>query len=203
MADRHHIGVLFNMAWWLCAVLNAQSCPTLCNLMDCSPPGSSIHGDSPGKNTGVGCRALLQGIFPIQGLNPGLPHGRQILYHLSHEGSPSILAWVAYPLSRGSSQPRNWTGVFWITGGFLTSRATREAHKYSVFTLDPHWNTVEFPANSRAKWYYRKQLRIRHYALSPQFWELTLPSQSHWKLFTRVIQWFLNLTAFKSPVDIG
>ena len=57
-----------------CAVpcLVAQSCLTLCNPMDCSPPGSSFHGDSPGKNTGVGCHALLQGIFPIQGSNPGL-----------------------------------------------------------------------------------------------------------------------------------
>ena len=54
--------------------LVAQSCLTLCNPMDCSPPGSSAHGDSPGKNTGVGCHALLQGIFPTQGLNSGLPH---------------------------------------------------------------------------------------------------------------------------------
>ena len=44
--------------------------------------------DSPGKNTGVGCHFLLQGIFPAQGWNPGLPHCRQILYHLSHQGSP-------------------------------------------------------------------------------------------------------------------
>ena len=43
------------------------SCPTLFDPMDCSPPGSSVHGDSPGKNTGVGCHALLQGIFPTQG----------------------------------------------------------------------------------------------------------------------------------------
>ena len=42
--------------------------------MDCSPPGSSVHGDSPGKNTGVGCHALLQGIFLTQGSKPGLPH---------------------------------------------------------------------------------------------------------------------------------
>ena len=55
---------------------------------DCSLPGSSTHGDSPGKITGVGCHALLQGIFPTQGLNPGLPHCRCILYHLSHQGSP-------------------------------------------------------------------------------------------------------------------
>ena len=46
----------------MCANL-LQSCPTLCDSMDCSPPGSSVHGDSPGKNTGVGCYALLQGIF--------------------------------------------------------------------------------------------------------------------------------------------
>ena len=42
----------------------------LCDPMDCSPSGSSVHGDSPGKNTGVGCYALLQGIFPTQGSNP-------------------------------------------------------------------------------------------------------------------------------------
>ena len=50
----------------------AQSCPTLCDPMHCSPPGSSVHGDSPGKNAGVGCHSLLQGIFLTQGLNPSL-----------------------------------------------------------------------------------------------------------------------------------
>ena len=44
-----------------------QLCPTLCNSMDCSPPGSSIHEDSPGKNAGVGYHTLLQGIVPTQG----------------------------------------------------------------------------------------------------------------------------------------
>ena len=53
----------------------------------CSPPGSSVHGDSSGKNTGVDCHALLQGIFPNQGSNPGLPHCSWILYHLNHQGS--------------------------------------------------------------------------------------------------------------------
>ena len=101
----------------------AQSCPTLCDPVDCSPPGSSVHGilqakileywcvqslshvglfvmvidcsppgyvvlgDSPGKNTRVGCHALLQGIFPTQGQNPGLPYCRWILYQLSYQGS--------------------------------------------------------------------------------------------------------------------
>ena len=58
----------------------------ICDPMDCGLPGSSVHGDSPGKNTGVVCHALLQGIFPTQGSNPGLPHCRQILHHLSHQG---------------------------------------------------------------------------------------------------------------------
>ena len=65
--------------------------------MNYSPPGSSVHGDSPGKNPGVGCHALLQEIFPTQGLNLGLLHYKQILYHLSHQGSPCILEWVAIP----------------------------------------------------------------------------------------------------------
>ena len=83
--------------------------------------------NSPGKNTGVGSLSLLQGIFPTQGLNPGLPHCRQILYQLSQKGSPRILEWVAYPFSRGSSWPRNQTGVSCIAGGFFTNWAIRGA----------------------------------------------------------------------------
>ena len=84
-----------------CAVLYVvtQSCSTLCNLMDCSPSGSSVHGGSPGKKTGVACHSLLQGIFPTQGLNSGLQRCRWILYHLNQHGSPRILEWVAYPFS--------------------------------------------------------------------------------------------------------
>ena len=66
----------------------AQSCPTLCDPMDCSPPGSSVRGDSPGKNTGVGWHALLQGIVPTQGLNPRLLHYQVDLLPLSHLESP-------------------------------------------------------------------------------------------------------------------
>ena len=64
--------------------------------MDCSPPGSSVLGDSPGYNTGVGCHSLLQGIFPIQGSNPVLLHCKQILYHLSHQGSPYLCINIQY-----------------------------------------------------------------------------------------------------------
>ena len=60
--------------------LVTQSCPTLCDPVDCSPPGSSVPGIPPGKNSGMGCHAVLQGIFLAQGWNPGLLHCRQILY---------------------------------------------------------------------------------------------------------------------------
>ena len=83
--------------------------------------------NSPGKNTAEGCHFLLHVIFLTQGSNPGLPHCRRIIYQLSHKGSPRILEWVAYPFSSGSSQPRNWTGVFCIAGGFFTNWAMREA----------------------------------------------------------------------------
>ena len=69
----------------------AQSCPTL---------GYTVH-NSPGQESGVGSHSLLQGIFPTQGLNPGLVHCRQIFYQLSHQGSPRILEWVAHLLFQG------------------------------------------------------------------------------------------------------
>ena len=72
-------------------VTSVQSCPTLCDSMDYSPPGSSVHGDAPGKNTEVDYHALLQGIFPTQGSNPGLPHCMWILYQLSYQGCYSFI----------------------------------------------------------------------------------------------------------------
>ena len=64
---------------------STQLSPTLCDPMDCSWPDSSDHGDSPGKNTGVGCHALLQGIFPIWELNQCLLHCTRILYQVSYQ----------------------------------------------------------------------------------------------------------------------
>ena len=106
------------MATWPFAVKVkvAQSCLTLCDPMDCI-----AHGILQAKNAGVGSLSLLQGIFPTQGSNPGLPHCRQILYQMSHKGSPRILEWVVYPFSSRSSRPRNWTGVSCIADGFFTN----------------------------------------------------------------------------------
>ena len=100
-----------------------QSCPTLCDPMDCTVPWNS-----PGQNTGVGSLSLLQGIFPAQGLNPGLAHCRWILYQLSHKRSPRILELVAYPFFSRSSRPRDRTGVSWTAGRFI--------RWYTYFSLD-------------------------------------------------------------------
>ena len=77
----------------------------------------------------MGWHDLLHGIFSIQGSNPGLMHFRQILYQLSHKGSPRILEWIAYPFSRGTSRPRNQTGVSCTAGGFFNSWATQQAQR--------------------------------------------------------------------------
>ena len=76
----------------------AQSCPTLCDPMDCSL-NRLCPWDFPGNSTGVDCHFLLQGIFLTQGSNRGLPRCRQMLYHLSHQGSQRscgfiVLTWT-------------------------------------------------------------------------------------------------------------
>ena len=71
-------------------VLSLSDMSDILQPMDCSPPGSSVHGDSPGKNTGVGSHSLLRGIIPTQASNPGVLHYRQILYCLSHQRCPRL-----------------------------------------------------------------------------------------------------------------
>ena len=87
-----------------CAVqcLVAQSCRILYDPMDYSLPGSSIHGDSPGNHTGVGCHALLQRSSHPKDQTQ-VSHISQILYCLSHQGSPRILEWV--PISSPGDLP--------------------------------------------------------------------------------------------------
>ena len=69
-----------------CVMTKSESCSVVSDSLEFSRP-----------ECGVGRHSLLQGIFPTQGLNPGLLHCRWILYQLSHQGSPRILEWVAYP----------------------------------------------------------------------------------------------------------
>ena len=96
---------IFFFPVYLCLKVKAkvtQSCLPLWN-----PHGPIRSMELSRLDTEVGSLSLLQGIFPTQGLNPSLPHYRQILYQLSHTGSPRILECMVYPFSRVSSQPRN------------------------------------------------------------------------------------------------
>ena len=88
-----------------------------------------------GQKTGVGSLSLLQGIFPMQGFNPGLPHCRRILQQLSHQGSPRILEWGAFPFSRGSAQPRDRTQVSCIAGRFFTAELQGKPKNTGVGSL--------------------------------------------------------------------
>ena len=84
--------IVFEVQFFLppcCCCDKSHSCLTLCDPMDCSPPGSSVHGIFQARVLGVGCHFLLQGIFPTWGSKLGLTHCRQMLYHLSHQGSPT------------------------------------------------------------------------------------------------------------------
>ena len=122
------------------------------------PYGLDSPWNSLGQNPGVGSLSCLQGIFPTQWSNPGLPHCRQIPYQLSHKESPRILEWVAYPFSSGSSWSRNQTGVSCIAGGFFTNWAIRGKPK-----IIAKWSLW---------WYSKPQLRTT--VLNQQFSECSV-----------------------------
>ncbi|CAN0153961.1 unnamed protein product [Rangifer tarandus platyrhynchus] len=90
--------------------LVAWLCLTLCDPMDCSLPGSSVHGDSPGKNTGVGSHTLLQGIFPAQRFEPRSPALLAGSLPSEPPGKCKNTEMLAYPFSRGPGKPSRETG---------------------------------------------------------------------------------------------
>ena len=119
------------MGQWKYECVQAQSCLTLCNSMDCSPPGSSVHGIFQAKNTGAGCHFLLQGIFPTQGSNSHLLllwYWQEDSLPLSDQGSLKIrvehLQWKKN-ITLDSS--------VWCDGTELSSKISSAAlSKYSV-----------------------------------------------------------------------
>ena len=119
-STNHHSAkdILIVALYFLILVKWSENRSVVSNIL--RPHGLYSPRNSRGQNIGVGSRSLLQRIFPTQGWNPGLLHCRQILYQLSHKGSPRIPEWVAYSFSR-SSWPRNQTGVSGIAGRFFTS----------------------------------------------------------------------------------
>ena len=118
------------------ACLVTQSCLTFCNPMDCNPPGSSVHGESSGKNTGVGCHFLLQGIFPTQGLNRHLLHCRgfftpEPLGKLTQYSSVNYLHTVVQQISR-TFQPFETKTLYPLTNNSFSTVPSSDNH-YSTF----------------------------------------------------------------------
>ena len=158
----------------LCYAKSLHSCPTLCNPMDSSSPGSSVHG--------ILQAGILEWLLCSPPGDLPLPRDqtqvsrccRRILDCLSHEGRPRILEWVAYSSSRASSQPRNWTGVPHIAGGFFTSWTTREAQE-----------AVYLPVNT---------LGAGH-----QVWIMSLPFPS-WVTFPKLLQLPISFSLCKMEI---
>ena len=88
---------------YICLTSESQSRSVVSNSLQTH--GLYSAWNSPGQDTRMGSGSFLQGIIPTQGSNPGLPHSRQILYQLSHQGSPRILEWVAYSFSADFPDP--------------------------------------------------------------------------------------------------
>ena len=108
----------------------AQSCPTLCDTMDCSPC------NSPSQNTGVGSLSLLQGIFPTQGSNSGLPHCRQILYQLSHTEAEEINV----PIHRGFLLRRVCLANMWPSSPCVCIASPLHTCLCPKLLLQGHWS---------------------------------------------------------------
>ena len=109
----------------VCCVLSlvARSCLTLWDPMDCPLTGSSVDGDSQGKNTCVGCHAFLQGIFPTQGSNSGFLHCRSILYHLIHQESPTLKTGLIQNWERNKSMLYIVTCLFNLYAEYIMRNA--------------------------------------------------------------------------------
>ena len=148
----------------MCAKLH-QSCPTLCDLMDCSPPGSSRHEDSPGKNTGVCCHALLQGIFPTLESNPGplhLLHWQRGSLQLAPPGKPNtdLEEWIVVFTSISEEEEERLSSPlsFQITNQSNQQRAKQSPEGVSS---QCHPNRRHFLATSCTAWLlWRKVLLI-------------------------------------------
>ena len=163
-------------------VLMVQSCPTLCDLMDCSPPGSSVHRTLQTR-IWSGLPFPSPGDLPTQGSNSGLQLCRQILLHLSHQGSPNrkvalrILEWTAIPFSRGSFlTQRSKLGVLhcrWILYHLSHKARALTSRGGCYYPLVGHgnegprkqstWTTLK----SRASW--RKAEHVSLYPKATQF----------------------------------
>ena len=150
----------------LCRVfcLVTQSCLTFWDPMDCSLPDSSVHRDSLGKNTGVGCHALLQRLFPTHGLNPGLPDCEWILYCLESSGKPENTGAGSLSLLQGILPTQESNQGLPHCRWFFISWATREALFITTSVLFSTLWTFHMLSRNHLLW--KKSQKEKHIFLS-------------------------------------
>ena len=119
----------------LCCFSVAKLCLTVtpCTAAHQAPLNLGI----PGKDSGVGCHALLQGIFPTQGLNPGLLQCRQILYRLSHQGSP---------LNTGKGKPYSLSCMLFLPPSFHSTFPLTHSHTHTNRNIYVYQRTLIYLA---------------------------------------------------------
>ena len=172
--------------WWRCTarlllsyLLCAQLCPTPCDLVDCSLQGSSWGPWGFTRQeywSGLPCPP--PGTFPTQGSNTGLLYCRRILYCLSHQGSPRILEWVAYPFAKGSSQATSQTGVSCIAGSSLPAELPgKPPHLLTHIYPETHWSRSNFDFQDL---FFKKYI-LQDYSCHRN-WLLWWISEVNWKL---------------------
>ena len=137
---RWHLDLLLPTKSFCAVRLVAQSCPTICNLMDCSPPDSSVHGGSPGKNTGVGCHALLQGNLPHPGIKSGSPASPALagrFFTTSANWESPLIAIILF------FKPRETKGWYNLPETAQQSGGPLSLQRSSLLSLPSAQNTVQ------------------------------------------------------------
>ena len=139
-SDKNTLLISVSQLWYLC--LFSFKYVLSCSVMSDSVTTwtiacFSVHGDSPGKNTRVGCHALLQGIFLTQGSNPGLLHCKWILYCLSHQGSPIWVYWFLKPNLFHTCHRSNCleSSVWETASGVWDSDGVKHTHTHTLLRL--------------------------------------------------------------------
>ena len=161
----------FAWAWSL------QSCLAVCDPMDCSPPGSSVHGNSPGKNIGVGCHALLQGIFLAQGSNLSLMSpalaGGFFTFSITWEASPP-------PRPAQSTLSTSYSEIYLGWGGMWSFWILTPLAVFGGATLGMLETAGPFPLLSQTKWILSRHnacLQSKALDTRPRAYPLSVASQ--------------------------
>ena len=136
-------------------MLVTQSCLTLCDSKDCSPPVSSVHGIHQARITGVGCHSLLQGTFLTQGSSPGLLHCRHVLYSLSHQGSPALDLDLS---PNNPSMPVHWV-ILTLYWNILTNAVYWQWY-LSVYLSALFWYYCKTNYHKFSSWLYWSELWV-------------------------------------------